>query len=474
MSKKSEEDLAAWLGTETGFISGICSYDGEPIRLEAYQTAFLNNRSRYRWITKARQIGFSFVMALESLARCHLRDGYSSVFVSYALSDATEKVLVARQVYEELPLAYQKKLITDSKTELAFESNRAHGRVSRIISVPSKAPRGKQGCVYLDELAHYQNDREVYRGSTALILRSNGQLTGCSTPLGRRGIFWEIAQQELRGYPHHVRQLVPWWLCTSFCVDVRTAAREAPHMPTAERVERFGRPSIIEQFESLPLEDFQQEFEALFIDETYSYYPYELILPCMSDDIVVYEDPTDVPAPVGRLVAGFDVGRRHDRSELAVFEEVEGRYTARMMRTFANVPFKEQEAEMRRVLKVLPIARMSIDRNGIGMHLAENLEREFPQVVPENSTNENKERWAIDLKILMQRRDVAMPRERVLIAQIHQIQKRILPSGKVSFDAERNANGHADKFWAVALACQKERTSTRSSGSTNVGVRIIG
>jgi hypothetical protein len=42
------------------------------------------------------------------------------------------------------------------------------------------------------------------------------------------------------------------------------------------------------------------------IDETYSYYPYELILPCMSDDIVVYQEPTDVPAPVGRLVAGHD------------------------------------------------------------------------------------------------------------------------------------------------------------------------
>ena len=38
-------------------------------------------------------------------------------------------------------------------------------------------------------------------GRGALILRGNGQLTGCSTPLGRRGIFWEIANEELRKYP---------------------------------------------------------------------------------------------------------------------------------------------------------------------------------------------------------------------------------------------------------------------------------
>ncbi|MCP3163201.1 terminase large subunit domain-containing protein [Myxococcus qinghaiensis] len=261
--KRTEDDLTQWLATESGFISGLCHYDNEPVVLEPYQQALLDNRSRFRWVAKSRQVGFSFLFALEALARCHLRDGHTAVFVSYNLSDAVEKVLIARQVYEELPTAFQKKLVTDAKTELAFESNAKGRRLSRIISVPSKPPRGKRGDAYLDELAHYVNDREVYTGSTALILRSHGQLTGCSTPLGRRGIFWEIASQELRKYPHHTRQQVPWWLCRFFSLDVRRAAVEAPLMSTEERVVRFGRPVLVEQFDSLPLEDFQQEFECL-------------------------------------------------------------------------------------------------------------------------------------------------------------------------------------------------------------------
>jgi hypothetical protein len=33
------------------------------------------------------------------------------------------------------------------------------------------------------------------------------------------------------------------------------------------------------------------------------------------------------------------------------------------------------------------------------------------------------------------------------VAQIHSIKRKVLPTGKVSFDAERsNKNGHADKF----------------------------
>jgi phage FluMu gp28-like protein len=238
--KRSEEELASWLATEAGFIGGLCSLDGEPIVLEPYHVAFLENRSRFRWITKSRQVGFSFLMALEALARCHLRDSHTTVFVSYALDDAKEKVLVARQVYEELPLAYQKKLVVDSKTELAFESNGAHRRLSRILSVPSKAPRGKKGDIVLDELAHYVNDREVYHGSTALILRSSGQLSGCSTPLGRRGMFWEIATEELRKYPHHSRQEVPWWLCRFFCSDPARAAVEVSLRPDPALHRRRG------------------------------------------------------------------------------------------------------------------------------------------------------------------------------------------------------------------------------------------
>jgi hypothetical protein len=65
-------------------------------------------------------------------------------------------------------------------------------------------------------------------------------------------------------------------------------------------------------------------------------------------------------------------------------------------------------------------------------------------------------------------------REREVVAQVHSIKRRVLPSGKVTFDAERTTRGgHADKFWAIALACQKERARERRSAGT-VGVRVLG
>lgn len=176
----------------------------------------------------------------------------------------------------------------------------------------------------------------------------------------------------------------------------------------------------------------------------------------------------------GGFVAGFDVGRTRDRSELAVFEEKDGRFVCRLLRRYEQVPFSEQEADLRRLLDTVPVSRLSVDKSGIGMNLAENLTRDYPHVVTEVFSNESKERLATDFKILLQRNDIVLPRDREQVGQVHSIQRRVLPSGKVSFDAEHSTRGdHADRFWAVVITCQKECGIAPARG-VEIGVRVIG
>jgi phage FluMu gp28-like protein len=67
-----------------------------------------------------------------------------------------------------------------------------------------------------------------------------------------------------------------------------------------------------------------------------------------------------------------------------------------------------------------------------------------------------------------------LPREREVVAQVRSIKRRVLPLGKVTFDAERTTRGgHADKFWAIALACQRERALQRRPAGA-IGVRVLG
>lgn len=473
--RRDAGELDPWASSEWGFAETFMRYRGERLRLEPYQERFLQDRSRYRFVVKARQVGYSFLFAVEALARCHLHRNFTAIFVSYNLADAVEKIAVARELYEELAGPWKKRLVTDSKTELAFECTGTgrRGR-SRIVSVPSKAPRGKHGTVYLDELAHYQDAQRVYAGTTAAIMRSRGQLTVASTPLGRRGLFWDLAAQERGRFGHFSRQYVPWWTCRFFAPEAARAVLEAPGLSTAERVARFGSAELRAQLDSLDLLHFQQELECLFISEALAFFPYDLVLGCMSDDVVLATDWTDVPRPAGRLVAGYDVGRLRDRSELALFEEVGERFICRALRRFEDTPFAAQEAELRRLLDVLPIARLSIDSGGIGMNLAENLERDYPQVVAETFSPTTKERWATDFKILLQRRNVELRLDRELLTEIHSVERRVTAAGRPVFEAPRTAaKGHADRLWAIAMACQKEREDSASASST-VTAHIIG
>lgn len=64
------------------------------------------------------------------------------------------------------------------------------------------------------------------------------------------------------------------------------------------------------------------------------------------------------------------------------------------------------------------------------------------------------------------RNEIALPRDREFVGQIHSIKRRVIASGKVSFDAEGTTRGgHADRFWAIALACQTERGPAQRSGA---------
>ncbi len=277
---------------EITLVEGLGTIDDVKIDLEDYQVVFMLASSRFRLVEKARQTGFSWIFAAEAVARAHLRPTYTANFVSYNLDDAKEKIRYAKMIAESLPLSFRKPMVEDAKTHLGF-LDKATRQTALLRSHPSRAPRGKGGDIYLDELAHYQADQEVYKGSAALIARHPlAQLTVCSTPAGRRGVFWEIARQETeKTYPGYHRQRVPWWLSRHYCRDVAAAMKAGiGNLPTASRVEAWGTPAIVEQFDSLLLEDFQQEME------------------CFRPGTLILTDRG--PEPIERILVG-DVVRTH-------------------------------------------------------------------------------------------------------------------------------------------------------------------
>ena len=454
--KPTEKELDAWCSTAEGFIQSQTETDGKPTRLAGYQVGHLRDRSKFRAREKARGVGFSFVCAAEALAKAHIRDDYTAIFVSMNLEEAVEKIRYANLLYETIPLKWRKKKVVDNRTSIEFVDSAGRGR-SRLISHPCKDPRGKHKAdVYLDEFAHYgHKQRAIYVASVPIVSRGTGQLTIGSTPLAVGDLFHEIVRQERKKYPMFSRMSIPWWLCDALCTDVKTAEAEASAMDTDERVERFARPSLADIFRSLDVSEFQQEYELAFLDESQTYFPYDLIFGCTADELRPCEGVEKLlEATKGDLYAGFDVGRTRNTSELVVLERKPKRLVYRYGRSFDRSRFQEQEASLRKMLiRSRRFKRLCIDRHGIGMNLAENLRTEFRSRVEGVALiGQIKETLAVDLHIVFENEEVSIPRDRELISQVHSIKKTATDAGYSRYDTEKNEKHHADRFWALALA----------------------
>ena len=145
-----------------------------------------------------------------------------------------------------------------------------------------------------------------------------------------------------------------------------------------------------------------------------------------------------------------------ERSERAQHDSVA---VARLVRTFTNTPFAEQLSFARELLSLLRedgrplVRRAAIDATGMGAPLAEALAREFgPRVEPVVFTSAVKEDLAFRTKRRMEARLTLLPDTREIRRAFSAVKKIVTPSGNLRFDAERTDAGHADEFWAKALA----------------------
>lgn len=441
---------------------------GDPeARWEAFQLKHLNNLSLLAISNKARQVGWSWLAAAEATAIGACKPRSTSIFVSINQEEAAEKIRYAKQILEATDKDVRPKLIRDNRFELEFQNG------SRLISHPCRPVRGKaKARVYLDEFAHYPIDREIYQSALPVISKG-GVIRIGSSPMGAQGLFWEIYAQTTRAYPDYRRQMIPWWSVKALSTDVRRANLMAPGMLTEERVLRFGTSRLVEIYRNMPLDDFQQEYECAWVDEAISWIDWELIKRnqiLAQQERLWHRQTRGVDAALAAieemaiecrdahiedvLVGGMDIGRLHDNTEVILL----GRSTTnqlpyRLGITLDRVEFDDQYAVAERMLSVLPISNFLIDMTGMGMQLAENLNKTFSDraqgVV---FSGPSKELWAVETKLRFQRGEIPIPLDRDLAYQIHSVKRKVTAGKNFIFDVESSEKHHADKFWALALA----------------------
>lgn len=196
----------------------------------------------------------------------------------------------------------------------------------------------------------------------------------------------------------------------------------------------------------------QQEYCCNPLDETSAFLTYEMIL-------AAEKAPEEILQPLnqlkGDIYVGFDVARKQDLSVIVLAEKAYNALIVRHLITLKNTPFSEQKRLLFDILKLPSIRRCCIDASGLGMNLAEEAQQYFGayRVEPVTFSAPVKAELATDLRIAFEDHALFIPAQPELRADLHSIKRVTTIAGNIRFDAERSeTDGHADRFWALALA----------------------
>lgn len=493
---------------------------------QPFQIEWMNETALRLIALKARQIGASFILAGDELFDGLIKGNHTVIMTSYNLEEAKEKILYARQWWDakhprpyEVPLAEEfdehgnhrgvspnrimrwPELIKDNTLELLFENG------FRMISHPSRPPRGKKASVALDEFAHAQHAAAIFTAAQPMMTRGRGQcrIRIPSTPLGAQGKFWEIFS-NVDQYKHFKRVEYGWWEIEELCPpQFRVQCREAwrQGIPSEVLVPQYATPFFVEQWETTLPEDFEQEFAIKFLDAIYAYLSWDLIKSCYPDywrgerrtekedaddfelrladeykdfyvgftgrkldqcldAIMQIADAYQSGLIKGTLVWAYDVGRERDPACLVLYEIKDKHFYQRLILMLPQTSFEDQESIIAQLMHALPITRGLIDMTGMGQDLSERLEKRFgwDRASGVWFTPEAKEMWAVSLKRCMERHLVTLIPHKEQELHLHSVQRKATSAKHMQYVVQETVSTiggvkikhHADLFWANALA----------------------
>ncbi|MBI4665359.1 MAG: hypothetical protein HY751_02990 [Nitrospinae bacterium] len=477
------EKLLGWLADPANFAEGLMGANGQAVKLDPWQKSYLRNPAKLVCLLKSRRVGGSWIMAMKFFIRSQTRGRYSGVFVSMNREEARGKIDYVDELHDSLPLRWRLKRVRRSKDEIAFVNS--NGRRAVLRSLAAKAPRGRGGDVGISELPHCWNSQAIYEGALHVTARNMDDiLTIESTPLGKGGVFHDVCRGV---YPGFVRYETPWWLCSALCVGVAEAAQNAPSMDTGARVAKYGSASLKTIFASMPLRAFQQESELEFCDIENAAFPMNVIIACAEADFaedpgahLVFRKVARVPSDTdwewlrrnrkGRLFAGFDPGRKKDQAAMVILDFHAGRFETRMTVSMRDTPFARQRSALETVLS-LGCAGLRMDSTGIGMDMAERLQRAYPGVAEGVTfTLQSKSRLVAGAYNAFADRRIKIPADRELMAEIGSIREIVTGSGATIYQPEGGEAHHADLAWSLFLALDAARREDRPATSDYVSV----
>jgi phage FluMu gp28-like protein len=426
-----------------------------------YQAAWVKDESRLKIAEKSRQIGWTWATAYGLIRRKARKDARLDAWISSRDDIQARLFLEDCKAFAGLVNLAAKDLgeqVIDDGGHSAYVLAMANSLRLHSMSSNPDAQAGKRGDRVLDEFALHPDPRKLYSIAYPGITWG-GSLEIFSTHRGSANFFNGLIREireggNPKGFSLH-RVTLQDALDQGFLYKLQS--KLPPDDPRQEMDEAayfdFVRAGCSDE------ESFQQEFMCNPADDAGAFLEYDLIASCQYRP----GDAWQTPEPGGEWFVGVDVGRDHDLTVIWVLQKLGGVFYTREVVELQAVEFAAQEAELYAILERPEVRRCCIDASGIGRQFAERARKRFGSYKVEEIkfTAPVKEELAYPLRAAFEDRAVRIPDGKPLMADLRAVRKETTASGNIRFTADRGKNGHADRFWALALALHGgKRTGT--------------
>ena len=427
-----------------------------------YQQAWDEDGSRLKLMQKSRQIGISWGTALAIVKRTAAKDALNDQWVS-SRDDIQARLFLEdcklfASLFDKMAVDMGMVFLEDEAKTSAYVLRFANGKRIHSMSSNPDAQAGKRGGRVLDEFALHPDPRKLYSIAYPGITWG-GQLEIISTHRGSANFFNELVEEcEHRGNPKgfslHTVTLKDA-LDQGFLYKLQ---QKLPHNDERQDMDEAAYFDFI-RAGCASEEQFLQEYMCVPADDEGAFLSYDLIAGCEYRATEAWE--LNEAATARELYLGMDVGRVSDLTVFWLLERESGVRFTRKVVTMQDKTFAEQEEVLYGLLTLPGLRRACIDASGLGMQLAERAQEKFGKYRVEGVkfTAPVKEELAYPLRAAFEDKSVRIPKEDAIRADLRSIRKTTTAAGNIRFDADRGPGGHADRFWALALALHASETN---------------
>lgn len=415
-----------------------------------YQGKWIADNSRLKLMEKGRQIGLSWSTAYATVSRTALASARHDQWVSSRDDIQARLFLEDCKLWSgNLDLAARDMgeiALDEDGKQTAYTLRFANGKRINSMSSNPDAQAGKRGGRVLDEFALHPDPRKLwsiaYPGITW-----GGAMEVISTHRGSHNFFnGLIREAREKGNPKKIslhRVTLEDALNDGFLFKLQQSLPDDDERQEMTEAQYFDWVKAGAADE----ESFLQEYMCQPADDDAAFLEYDLIASAEYPATANWQD-----VERGQLYAGVDIGRKKDLTVLWIVEQLGDVFYTRHVEAMQNMRKSDQEKIIWPWLR--RCSRSCFDATGLGIGWADDAQDEFGQYAVEavTFTPKVKEELAYPVRSHMEDRRVRIPYSPPIRADLRSVTKQVTAAGNIRFTAERTPDGHADHFWALALA----------------------